>query len=85
METKGYKLDYKETGIKTLIAVSYFGGLFGVLGGIIILITGFADSSAVIIASGIFAVIFSLFFSAAGRVLATIAEIKLIEYQSKTN
>lgn len=86
METdKKEQIIYYGTGIKTLRGVSDALGGLGILGSIIIVIVGFSESMPGLVGAGIALALFSIFLHAVGKVLATIAEIKLKEDQSKTN
>lgn len=73
------------TGIKTLRGISTAIGFLGIFSSIIMIIGGYEDKTPVFFGIGIMTAILSVFLYAVGRVLATIAEIKLKEFHSKTN
>lgn len=77
------QINYNTTGIKTLKMVSTALFFVGVISAPLLLIGGIVDGIPIFIAYAIIDLLAFLFFSAVGRVLATIAEIKLIEHQSK--
>lgn len=79
------QINYNTTGIKTLKMVSTVLLFVGVISAPLLLIGGIVDGTPIFIAYAIIDLLAFLFFSSVGNVLATIADIKMKEFHSKTN
>lgn len=79
------QINYNTTGIKTLKMVSTVLFFVGVISAPLLLIGGIVDGTPIFIAYAIIDLLAFLFFSSVGNVLATIADIKMKEFHSKTN
>lgn len=79
------QINYNTTGIKTLKMVSTVLFFVGVISAPLLLIGGIVDGTPIFIAYAIIDLLAFFFFSSVGNVLATIADIKMKEFHSKTN